>query len=164
VIEYEIKKVELYKPENIIMSHPIYENDYSIFYSFNPLEMIKHKLVNEINESTSNPLLAMDENNINLVIYNFSGNFIFVIDRSGSMYGNIIKMAKESLVYFLKSFPNTHSKFNIISFGSEYETIFKNFVDLTEENINKAINISNNYEADLGGTELLEPLQYLENC
>jgi hypothetical protein len=50
VIEYEIKKVELYKPENIIMSHPIYENDYSIFYSFNPLEMIKHKLVNEINE------------------------------------------------------------------------------------------------------------------
>ena len=44
VIEYEIKETELYKPENTIMKHPLYENDYALFYSFNPLQMIKNKL------------------------------------------------------------------------------------------------------------------------
>ena len=55
------------------------------------------------------------------------------------MYGDRIAMAIESLIYFLKSLPDTKSKFNIISFGSTYEKIYDNFVDITEENIYKAI-------------------------
>ena len=168
VIEYEIKNSELYQPESIIMKHPLYENDYSLFYSFNPLQMIKNKLATGISsynfEDASNPLLAVDDDNPILDIENFSGNFVFIVDRSGSMWGDRIQMAKESLIYFLKSLPNTHSKFNIISFGSTYEKIFENFMEITEENIDKAIEISNKYDADLGGTELLEPLLYLENC
>ena len=168
VIEYEIKESELYQSESILMKHPLYEKDYSLFYSFNPLQMIKNKLatgVSEYNfEDASNPILAIDEDNPILDIENFSGNFAFIVDRSGSMSGNRIQMAKESLIYFLKSLPNTQSKFNIISFGSTYEIIFEDFVDITEENIDKAIEISNKYDSDLGGTELLEPLNYLENC
>ena len=168
VIEYEIKEEEIYKPENIIMKHPLYENDYALFYSFNPLQMIKNKLINEIGEydfeSAGNPLLSTDENCPNFENPNFSGNFMFVVDRSGSMWGNRIRMAKESLIFFLKSLPDTKSKFNIVSFGSEYQKIFDNFVDITEENINKAIEISSNFDADLGGTELLYPLMYLEEC
>ncbi len=168
VIEYEIKDSELYQPESIIMKHPLYENDYSLFYSFNPLQMIKNKLAKEVLEynfeEASNPLLSIDDNNPKLDNENFSGNFVFIVDRSGSMYGDRIEMAKDSLIYFLKSLPNTNSKFNIISFGSTYEKIFDNFVDITEDNINKAIEISNKFDADLGGTELMEPLKYLENC
>lgn len=37
IIEYDIKESETYKPESIIMKHPFYPNDYSLFYSFNPL-------------------------------------------------------------------------------------------------------------------------------
>ena len=106
----------------------------------------------------------MDENNPNAEIPDFSANFLFIVDRSGSMWGNRIQMAKESLIYFLKSLPNTNSKFNIISFGSTYEKVFDNFVEITEDNINNAIDISNKFDADLGGTELLEPLIYINNC
>ena len=168
VIEYEIKESELYKPENIIMKHPLYENDYTLFYSFNPLKMIKNKLVNEIEEydfdAASNPLLSINEDNPSAKIENFSGNFLFIVDRSGSMYGNRIEMANESLIYFLKSLPDTQCKFNIISFGDNYETVFDNFVLVSEENINQTIEISSNFDADLGGTELLEPLKYIQNC
>ena len=168
VVEYEIKEEEMYKPENIIMKHPLYENDYALFYSFNPLQMIKNKLANEIDdydfESAGNPILSIDENCLNPEIPNFSGNFMFIVDRSGSMWGNRIRMAKESLIFFLKSLPDTKSKFNILSFGSKYAKIFDNFVDITEENINKAIDISSTFDADLGGTELLYPLLYLEEC
>ena len=129
VIEYEIKEAELYKPENTIMKHPLYDNDYALFFSFNPLQMIKNKLINQIDEydfdAASNPILDIDENNPIVKDENFSGNFVFIVDRSGSMYGNRIEMAKESLMYFLKSLPDTQCKFNIISFGSTYKTIFE---------------------------------------
>ena len=41
---------------------------------------------------------------------------------------------------------------------------FLNFVPVNEENISKALDESSKYSADLGGTELLQPLIYLENC
>ena len=168
VIEYQIKDSDLYKPESIIMKHPLYDHDYALFYSFNPLQMMKNRLANEVTdydfEAASNPILTIDENDPKLDIENFAGNFVFIVDRSGSMWGDRIEMAKESLIYFLKSLPNTKSKFNIISFGSTYQTIFENFVDITEDNINKAMEESNKFGADLGGTELIQPLIYLENC
>ena len=168
VIEYQIKDSDLYKPESIIMKHPLYDHDYALFYSFNPLQMMKNRLANEVTdydfEAASNPILTIDDNNPKLDIENFAGNFVFIVDRSGSMWGDRIEMAKESLIYFLKSLPNTKSKFNIISFGSTYQTIFQNFVDITEDNINKAMEESNKFGADLGGTELIQPLIYLENC
>ena len=168
VIEYDIKDSETYQPESIIMKHPSYKNDYSLFYSFNPLLMMKNKLAKEVLdynfEEGTNPILTIDDDDPKLDIENFSGNFVFIVDRSGSMWGDRIEMAKESLIYFLKSLPDTHSKFNIISFGSTYEKIFDNFIDITEENINKAIEVSNKFDADLGGTELIQPLLDLENC
>ena len=168
VIEYLIDDSEYYQPENIIMKHPLYENDYSLFYSFIPLEMIKHSLIKDILNynfaETSNPLLTLDINNPKKDIENFSGNFVFFIDRSYSMEGCKLSMVKESLIYFLKSLPNTGSKFNVISFGSTFEKIFNGFVDITEENINKALDITSQFEADLYGNELLEALIYLDIC
>lgn len=49
--------------------------------------------------------------------------FIFVLDRSGSMSGRRIEKAKEALIFFIKSLPGG-SYFNIYSFGSHFEKIF----------------------------------------
>ena len=51
--------------------------------------------------------------------------FIFLIDRSGSMYWGkkAIKTAKEALKLFLHSLP-VGSLFNVVSFGSNFEFLF----------------------------------------
>lgn len=56
------------------------------------------------------------------------GEFIFLIDRSGSMSGRTIDMAKSSLSIFLKSLP-INSKYNVVSFGSSFEYLHKDSVD-----------------------------------
>ena len=47
---------------------------------------------------------------------NSKKEYIFLIDRSGSMY-ETIKLASQALVVFLQSLP-AESKFNVCSYGS----------------------------------------------
>ena len=51
------------------------------------------------------------------------GEFIFVLDRSGSMSGSRMKMAREAMIFFLKSLPS-QCFFNIVSFGSNYKSMY----------------------------------------
>lgn len=84
--------------------------------------------------------------------------FIFLIDRSGSMSGSYIKSARETLILFLKSIPPGCS-FNIIGFGSSYRLLFPKSVPYDQQNLDKAMHHAETVQADLGGTELLEPLK-----
>ena len=87
------------------------------------------------------------------------GEFIFLIDRSGSMSGSLIKMAREALVIFLKSIPND-SYFNIVSFGSTYEVYSpEGSLVSTQENITVAVEEVMKFEGDMGGTEILSAIQ-----
>ena len=86
--------------------------------------------------------------------------FVFLLDRSGSMRGSYIKSARETLMLFLKSIPEG-SLFNIIGFGSRYELLFPESVNYSQETLDKAVRHAQSVGADLGGTELLPPLQYI---
>ncbi|CAF1681917.1 unnamed protein product, partial [Adineta ricciae] len=75
---------------------------------------------------------------------------------------NKIGYARQSMVLFLKSLP-LNSYFNIIRFGSSYKPLFDQAtVVYNEENSKKAEKLVENMQADLGGTELLNPMKWLE--
>ncbi|CAF2920298.1 unnamed protein product [Rotaria sp. Silwood2] len=92
-----------------------------------------------------------------------TNEFIFIIDCSGSMRDeNKIGLAREAMLLFLKSLPmNCH--FNIIRFGSTHQALFHEITAIyNEQNARKAEQLINQLQADLGGTELLQPLEWIE--
>ncbi|CAD8214664.1 unnamed protein product [Paramecium octaurelia] len=86
------------------------------------------------------------------------GNYLFIIDRSGSMSGSRIRKAKEALILFLKSLPQD-SEFNVISFGSQFKTLWKDSKTYSQGSLETAINHVQNMDANLGGTCIIEPLK-----
>jgi len=85
-----------------------------------------------------------------------TNEFIFIVDCSGSMADeNKIGFTRQAMLLFLKSLPvNCH--FNIIRFGSSYETLFKDITAIyNKENAEQAEQLINNMQANLCGTELV---------
>ncbi|CAF3817745.1 unnamed protein product [Rotaria sordida] len=89
--------------------------------------------------------------------------FIFIVDCSGSMQDeNKIGLARQAMLVFLKSLP-IDCHFNIIRFGTQYKSLFTEITAIyNEENAQKAEQLINGMKADLGGTELMGPLQWIE--
>ncbi|KAM4051966.1 von Willebrand factor A domain-containing protein 5A-like isoform 2-T2 [Anomaloglossus baeobatrachus] len=95
------------------------------------------------------------------------GEFIFVVDRSGSMECPMnsernapmrIQSAKETLVLLLKSLP-LGCYFNIFGFGSDFESFFTESEEYTQQSMEEAVKMVNHMEANFGGTEILRPLK-----
>ncbi|KAG5269112.1 hypothetical protein AALO_G00198420 [Alosa alosa] len=100
---------------------------------------------------------------------NMSGEFIFVVDRSGSMdckmhTGKDAKMriasAKDTLLLLLKSLP-MGCYFNIYGFGSRYEHFFPKSVEYNQKTMDDALEKVKGMRADMGGTEILQPLKHI---
>lgn len=91
--------------------------------------------------------------------------FIFVIDRSGSMGGIRIKKAKETLLLLLKSLP-VDCLFNIVSYGSRYSMLFDMSKIYSDSSLDEALKLQKSMNADMGGTEILDPLKkvYSQKC
>jgi len=90
------------------------------------------------------------------------GEYIFLIDRSGSMHGQTMKTAVNSLLLFLKSLPKD-SFFNVVSFGSDFTFLYDKSVASSQESINEATKKIQKFDADMGGTEIYSPLEQLFN-
>lgn len=89
-----------------------------------------------------------------------AGEFIFVLDRSGSMSGSGIQKATEALKLFLNSLP-AGSYFNILSFGSNYSYMFNESQLYSKQSLATAIQNIEKFGGDMGGTDLLGPLKSL---
>ena len=58
--------------------------------------------------------------------------YVFLIDRSGSMSGSPIKLAVEAVKLFLHSIP-LGAKFNVVSYGSNYTKLFPTSVEYNDD-------------------------------
>lgn len=85
------------------------------------------------------------------------GEFIFVIDRSGSMKLDRMSLAKQALLLFLQSIPEK-SFFNIYSFGSRFEPMFKESVLYNEKTFEDAKRKVSLFMSNMGGTNMAAPL------
>ncbi|XP_061682659.1 von Willebrand factor A domain-containing protein 5A-like [Syngnathoides biaculeatus] len=103
-----------------------------------------------------------------------SGEFVFLLDRSGSMdcpLGGFnqsetrISSARDTLLLLLKSLP-MGCYFNIYSFGSTFQHVFPKSVEYSETTLEDALKKVERMAADLGGTEILQPLRsiYSQPC
>uniref|UniRef100_A0A8D2CYY8 von Willebrand factor A domain-containing protein 5A n=1 Tax=Sciurus vulgaris TaxID=55149 RepID=A0A8D2CYY8_SCIVU len=95
------------------------------------------------------------------------GEFVFLMDCSGSMQCPMnnqdrsqsrIEAAKETLILLLKSLP-IGCYFNIYQFGSSYKEFFPKSVKYTQQTMEEAVERIKLMGEDLGGTEILAPLQ-----
>ncbi|XP_017209274.3 von Willebrand factor A domain-containing protein 5B1 [Danio rerio] len=88
------------------------------------------------------------------------GEFVFLIDRSGSMSGVNINRVKDAMVVILKSlFPAC--LFNIVGFGSKFKTLFSTSQSYDEESLALACEYVKKIRADMGGTNILAPLNWI---
>ncbi len=85
---------------------------------------------------------------------------VFVIDRSGSMGGTSIAEVRNALQLCLRSL-SPGCRFNIISFGSQFEAFFPESLAYDDESMKKAAAFVGSLDADMGGTELLAALEYV---
>jgi hypothetical protein len=74
------------------------------------------------------------------------------------MDGNRIKYLQNTLKELLLALP-PNSYFNIVSFGSSHEFWSQNSLEASPEYITAALKFCDTLEADLGGTEILEPIK-----
>ena len=86
------------------------------------------------------------------------GLFIFLIDQSGSMSGANINIVKKALLLFVQSLPK-NSYFQLIGFGSDFKKYNQEPVIYNKDNLNNIINVINGLEADMGGTNISNPLR-----
>lgn len=84
---------------------------------------------------------------------------IFLVDRSGSMdWDGGIRQATEALQLFIHSLP-ADCFFNIWSFGSHFDALFKESQQYTDDSLNEAMSHISKMCANYGGTEIYAPLK-----
>jgi len=88
-----------------------------------------------------------------------SQEFIFIIDRSGSMSGASIETAKRTLAMLLHLLPNTQTTFNIFSFGDDVTSLWNSSRHLNPVSLSEATSHVRSMMANYGGTEIPNALQ-----
>ncbi|KAG8808602.1 hypothetical protein FRC17_003876 [Serendipita sp. 399] len=86
--------------------------------------------------------------------------YIFLVDRSGSMKGKRITAVKAALQILLRSLPSRDTSFNIVSFGSKFTSLWLHSQAYSAESMEEASRHVDGFEANYGGTELRSALKF----
>ncbi|KAJ6476337.1 von Willebrand factor type A domain-containing protein [Mycena sanguinolenta] len=88
--------------------------------------------------------------------------FVFMVDRSGSMGGKRIEAARKALVVMLRALPHEDALFQIVSFGNRSTSLWpQGSKPYNQETLEEATRHVDSMKADYGGTEIAAALQ---NC
>lgn len=80
----------------------------------------------------------------------------FVIDTSGSMMGDRMKLARDTLKYSVQKL-NARDEFNVVRFSTDVEALFEKPQPASEANVKKAVEFVSGLEA-IGGTAIDEAM------
>ena len=130
---------EMMEPQLQYATDPAYPDEVASTLSFTPsfnAESIGRRLSARLQ-------ILVDEEPEQTTLFNPEHlHFIFVLDRSGSMWGDRMVKAKEALILFLRSLPEG-CKFTVINYGStqNYLLVKKEIsvIEYNEENVIDAI-------------------------
>ncbi|EIW79467.1 hypothetical protein CONPUDRAFT_154882 [Coniophora puteana RWD-64-598 SS2] len=86
--------------------------------------------------------------------------YVFVVDRSGSMGGAPMETAKRTLAVLLRALPARETRFNVVSFGSHVDGLWPQSVVYAEETLGRGIAHVESMGADYGGTEMANALRF----
>jgi hypothetical protein len=113
------KNADMDQPKILMQESEEHKDEVAVSLSFVPT-FLKPEQANtcEVETDTKPELVESSD-------YSSKSTFIFLVDRSGSMWGGRIATTVEALKLFLQSLP-PGSMFEIISYGSQYKTFGKN--------------------------------------
>lgn len=95
---------------------------------------------------------------VNLLSFDPVGEFVLLLDRSGSMRGDRITTAKLAVEYFIKSLPE-NSLFNIVSFGTAFNKLFPDSQAYSTDTVEYALKAVKSFNADMSSTNIFSPLE-----
>jgi hypothetical protein len=131
------------------------ETSYSINYVYSSEELKEIPIPEKPDQDNKISYYSKYENSL---INESPGLFVFLIDQSGSMTGKPIELLKQGLLLLIQSLP-PNSYFQLIGFGTNFKKYNEEAVEYNEENVEYILNIINNLDADLGGTNINSPLE-----
>ena len=131
------------------------ETSYSINYVYSSEELKEIPIPETPDQDNKISYYSKYENSL---INESPGLFVFLIDQSGSMTGKPIELLKQGLLLLIQSLP-PNSYFQLIGFGTNFKKYNEEAVEYNEENVEYILNIINNLDADLGGTNINSPLE-----
>jgi Ca-activated chloride channel homolog len=120
-------------------------------------------------EPVTTALMAEDEQGDTVIMLDLAAppadrhepaEVVFVLDCSGSMMGSSIASARNALQLCLRSL-RKGDRFNVVFFGSAHRKVFDDSRPFTQESLDEATRNVGRIDADLGGTEILAPLEEL---
>jgi Ca-activated chloride channel family protein len=85
---------------------------------------------------------------------------LFLLDCSGSMRGDSIAQAQRALALCVRALAE-HDSFNVVCFGSSFTSLWPAPRPYSQATLEEATQYIQQVTADLGGTEILAPLQHL---
>ncbi|MFZ2322733.1 MAG: VIT domain-containing protein [Ignavibacteriaceae bacterium] len=131
--------------------------DFKLYFSKNPstvgLSLSTYQSRNEDGYFllSVSPSIQIDKNNIE------NKDITFILDVSGSMYGDKLDQAKRALLYCIGNL-NQNDHFNIIRFSTEAYSLFSSLENADKKNINEAKRFIDDLQA-IGGTNIEEAFQ-----